>query len=455
MAAEHSGPFRAKSLERLSSPERLDRLLQVVDQKSWLPLLTLAILVAILTAWAILGKIPVNVHGRGILIHPREVVELHSPGSGYLTRLAVDVNDVVRPGDVLALIARPDLEKQLELQGQKLVELTSQIRTASTLWLAHANLNGIPSGDGADNTVENYFDASRDLARDLRQKEQQSLSEEQQRLEEQERRARTLAEARFERLEGDREALESGLLSRAGLLEAEEDYEDSLDRVLGLELRLRELRTQGLEIEERYLGRLERISDREQQLSDIEREISRLQHALEEEARIVSDHAGRILELNCAVGEFLAPGDRIGSMTISEAGSPLASLTYFTVKDGKRLKPDMVIQVTPDTVARARFGSIQGTIESVSPMAVSLAEARSVIGNLSMAETLTSGGHRMQIHARLDLDDTTYSGFRWSSPAGPEMDVSVGTTTTARVAVDERAPITFVLPFLKSASGVD
>ena len=32
--------FRKKSLERLSSPERLDQLLQVADPKSWIPLLT-------------------------------------------------------------------------------------------------------------------------------------------------------------------------------------------------------------------------------------------------------------------------------------------------------------------------------------------------------------------------------------------------------------------------------
>lgn len=37
--------FREESLERLSSPERLDRLMQIVDRRDWLPLSTLGALV--------------------------------------------------------------------------------------------------------------------------------------------------------------------------------------------------------------------------------------------------------------------------------------------------------------------------------------------------------------------------------------------------------------------------
>ena len=108
MAGGGQGPFRQKSLERLSSPERLDQLLAVVDRKSWLPLLALAILVLCLIAWSVLGHVPVNAHGRGILVRPGEMVEIESPGDGYLASLEVAEGDEVGPGQLLARIARPD-----------------------------------------------------------------------------------------------------------------------------------------------------------------------------------------------------------------------------------------------------------------------------------------------------------------------------------------------------------
>lgn len=57
--------FRKESLERLSSPERLDQLMQVVSPKSWLPLASLGSLVVVVVVWSIYGRIPITVEGRG------------------------------------------------------------------------------------------------------------------------------------------------------------------------------------------------------------------------------------------------------------------------------------------------------------------------------------------------------------------------------------------------------
>ncbi|NEP45898.1 MAG: NHLP bacteriocin system secretion protein, partial [Okeania sp. SIO2H7] len=66
--------FRKESLERLSSPERLDQLMQVVTLKDWLPLATLGSLVILGLLWSIFGKIPITISGKGVLIRPRQVI---------------------------------------------------------------------------------------------------------------------------------------------------------------------------------------------------------------------------------------------------------------------------------------------------------------------------------------------------------------------------------------------
>jgi hypothetical protein len=62
--------FRRESLERLSSPEQLDQLMQVVNSRSWLALGALGALVSLTVGWSIWGRIPIMAAGKGILVHP-------------------------------------------------------------------------------------------------------------------------------------------------------------------------------------------------------------------------------------------------------------------------------------------------------------------------------------------------------------------------------------------------
>jgi len=438
---KEDSPFRKKSLERLSSPERLDQLLQVIDRKSWIPLLVTSILILIMLAWSVFGSIPVNVHGKGILIRPHEVVQLRAPSTGYLAGLTVGVGDYVDQGSLLGVIRRPDLENELLLQKSKAEELAAQIRSLPQMQPAAR--------------LDEHIQASRRLVEGLRKEGLEAIAEERGRLSEQKGLARDLCDSLEARLEARRKLFEQGILAREDLIAAESELTDSLARLSEIDARLWDLRTTELEVEEQYLSRLERVSDREQQFAEVSREIARLEMLLEEEGSIVCEQAGRILELSALPGEFLEQGDRIGSLALSGDDISFVGLTYFTVRDGKRLKPGMAIQVTPDPVERARHGSILGTVTSISPYPVSLAEAEKAVGNREIAEALTSGGYRMQVVAELQADPTTFSKFRWSSSKGPDLEITPGTTTTARAAIDHRAPITFALPIFKEALGAD
>ncbi len=55
---------------------------------------------------------------------------------------------------------------------------------------------------------------------------------------------------------------------------------------------------------------------------------------------------------------------------------------------------------------------------------------------------------------KLLIFNSELSGYQWSSSHGPDLQITTGTTTTARVTVGERAPITFILPFLRANTGI-
>jgi len=182
MAAEGGGGlFRKKSLERLSSPERLDQLLHVVDPKSWLPLAVLGALVLIAFVWAVFGEIPVYVEGRGILVRPRKVVEFESPGGGRLSQVNVGVGDRVSRGQLLGVISRPDLEKQLELLKEKEQELAARSLSAETLRDQKTEMEESSSRVLGEN-LKRHIERSRALALRIRDDRLWSIDEEAERM---------------------------------------------------------------------------------------------------------------------------------------------------------------------------------------------------------------------------------------------------------------------------------
>lgn len=64
-----SSIFRKEALERLSSPEQLDQLMQIVTPRSWLPLAALSGLLACGLGWSFVGRIPVTTDGKGALVY--------------------------------------------------------------------------------------------------------------------------------------------------------------------------------------------------------------------------------------------------------------------------------------------------------------------------------------------------------------------------------------------------
>ena len=74
MAAEKQSLFRKEALERMSSPERLDQLIQIVSPHDWLLLGTMLTMMMLVVAWCIWGQLPTTVTGQGVIVRPRKIV---------------------------------------------------------------------------------------------------------------------------------------------------------------------------------------------------------------------------------------------------------------------------------------------------------------------------------------------------------------------------------------------
>jgi HlyD family secretion protein len=478
MQDQGSGIFRKESLERLSSPEQLDQLMQVVSPKAWLPLASLAALVVVAIVWSIVGRIPISVSGQGVLIRPRKVIQLQSPTDGQLTTLNVKVGDFVKKGDVLGTIDKGELRKQLQLERAKLAELQAQDREASSLQGQRSQREQL-SRQQQRLTLEQGLRDAQALTPILKEKGIEAIQRNRESLQQRLQTLQSLLPTLKKRWDKRKELMGQGAIPEDAVLQTQQEYLDSLAKMSEAESELKQLDVREADAQREYLQNLNTITDlraklreldtqetnlaqqnleasttRHNQIQEVQRNISQLELKLQGSSKIVSEHSGRILEIAAVPGQALSPGVPLATVNAENPSDKLVSLTYFTVSEGKQIKPGMQIQVTPSTVKRERFGGILGTVSDVSPFPSTPQGATVLVGNEEIVKTLMSDGRQVEVFAQLQEEPSTTSGYQWSSSKGPPVQLSSGTTTLVRVKIGERAPISYVIPMLKSVTGV-
>ncbi|MDJ0648208.1 MAG: NHLP bacteriocin system secretion protein [Xenococcaceae cyanobacterium MO_188.B19] len=472
--------FREKSLERLSSPERLDQLMRVVNPKSWIPLATLGLLGVTAITWSIFGRIPVTVKGVGVLVYPSTVVPLQSQSSGQLMEVKVKNGDLVEKGDIIAIIDQSDREKQLQLTQAKLAQLKTQNLEAKSVQ-AQRQQEDLRSILEQRQSLEQRLKIVQDLTPTLKEKGLVAINRQRETLAKRRRTLQELNPIFQQRLDKRRILFQEGAISEDTLLQARQEFLNNISGLDQVESELKQLDVKEADGLQQYLSNLNEIknikaqlqelnskqanltqqdlansTNRAKEIQEVEREIAQLQQQIKTESQIVSQYSGRILEMTVNPGEVIQAGNRIASIDRNNEGGQLTSITYFPVQEGKKIESGMEIQITPKTVKRERFGGIIGDIKDISPFPVTTEAASKVVGNSQIIRGLVPENQPVviQVSATLQSDDTTFSNYKWSSSTGPQLKLSAGTTTSARVKVEERAPITFVLPILRSVSGI-
>lgn len=99
--------FRQEALDRLSSPEQLDLLMQVTGPRAWVALAAVGLLLLAGLAWAVFGTIPTTIETQGILLRRGGVQTLEAPFAGAVANVTVLSGDGVDKGQEL-LTLRPD-----------------------------------------------------------------------------------------------------------------------------------------------------------------------------------------------------------------------------------------------------------------------------------------------------------------------------------------------------------
>jgi multidrug efflux pump subunit AcrA (membrane-fusion protein) len=277
--AEKKEIFRQAALERLSSPEELDQLMQVTTPKGWLALLGLASLIVVALIWGVFGNIPTKVAGQGIVLNAGGVSQVSALTTGRVQGIYVSAGDVIPKGKTIARVFSDD---------------------------------------------------------------------------------------------GERE-------------------------------------------------------------------------------RVVSPQTGRVLEIRATAGSVINVGSPIISLGPPDQGTAsLEAVVYVPAAEGKKIRPNMLVELTPSTVKRAEVGFISGRVVSVSQFPVTREGMLRTLGSETLAQKLGAGDAVIEIRVLLQGDPNSSSGYRWSSK-DPNIIIENGTLSTVQIVTQQRRPISLVIPLLKQA----
>lgn len=399
-------------MAKLRSPEQLDALLQLTRPWSWVALAILGAVIAITIVWGVLGSIPVQVQGLGLLLPENaQIYEVQSEVSGMVKALSVAANQSVSAGQQVAVIALPVDEVAL-LDAQRVLanarrrydeqkafterDMASQRRVV-------ADMNAATRKKIEDST--SYLAYLRKLLDD--QTAEQKLGYI----------TRPQTEA-----------------TRTSIYNAEQGIAQAREAIAKNDLSL-------IEQENDARKMLEGL---QAQTQDAQSRVDSLLATVRSEQTIVAPVTGIVAEVDVKPGVLVQAGGLVA--LIEQRSHGLYLIGYFKNADGKRLRPGMAASVSPLSVERDLYGSIRGTVTQVSTLPETQDSVQARTGNPTLAKQLMQAGAPISATIQLESDPSTPSGLNWTSSHGPNTIITAGETAAVSVVYQRKRPIDLVIP---------
>ncbi len=413
--------------ERLSTPDQLDQVIQVARFPSWLALGALILVAAAGIVVSVYVPVPVKVGGEGILINLGGILTVTSDTEGRLTELLVVPRMVVVPGQTVAKVDQPRLRRALDDRRAELEEARrrqEQIRTFH------------------QQTSATQAEAIANQTRALAERREAAV--------------RFLASLESQ-LQADIDLNRDGIIPERQVTESRTKIDDARTDLAAIDNEIRQfdkVRSDG------ELAQQRELLDVRLEVSDLARQVASLEEEYARDREIESPYTGRVVELKVNPGEIVERNDPLFSLLpvgegdrSQNAASELIAVLYVPPAEGKKIKRGMAVQLALSSIKREEFGFMLGRVEAVAEVPSTTEGMMRVLQNRQLVQQLSHSYAPFEVLVKLERDPSTRSRYRWSSSAGPDVEINVGTLCSGDVITTHERPIDLAFPFLKRLVG--
>jgi len=411
--------FRKRALESASSPEKLDELITVTGPRLWFALVALLLLILAVLSWSIWGRIPTTVEGQGLLLKSQGLFKIVARGEAQVQEMRVRPGNTVTEDQIVAVLGQKGLEKERDRLRRHLQELEAQHRRLTEFETKGSDLEL----DIKAQTAENLRRKISDL-----EKKESWLKE---------------------KLATQESLLARGVITMQVVVNTRQELAGVQQEIDAANTELVQLDLEKTKVKN---AAQQAVFNSQIKISETRRRLDKLESDLAARSVIKSPKSGRVLEVFVEDGSVVSAGGPVLSMELG--GMALAALVYIPPEDGKNVKPGMAVKIAPSTVKKEEYGYVLGRVKSVSGFPATAEGMMKVLQNRQLVDRLSGKGAPIAVRVSLDEDETTPSGFRWSSSSGPDDKIHAGTLCEALVITREQRPISLVVPAVKRMTGL-
>ena len=159
---------------------------------------------------------------------------------------------------------------------------------------------------------------------------------------------------------------------------------------------------------------------------------------------VFSDYDGIIDEVMVDVGSLVQAGTPICSVRMTQNRDDLMGLLYIPVEKGKRVEKGMTIQLAPNGVDVSQSGSLIGVVRTVSQYPMTLQGVQQHLGNPQLAQWVIAAQNNsavMEVTFDLVKDDSSESGYLWTSQVGEHKPITAGSFCTGSIIIERKPPL--------------
>lgn len=410
--------FRKSALDKLASPERLDEGIRIISVKGWVALIGFMVLILLLVIWSFFGSIPTLVHGKGIFLPYGGLKNINTPNQGEVLKLFNLPGDRVSQGQVVAKLYLENKEDEYENLQKELDISVNKLN------------NMIGSYDKSSIVLQNK-------AKDNTQSYQKRLSLKEKNL--------ILLK---EKLQTYNVLLKSGLIAKDKILSLKAEI---IQQNADIEVLKNELKLVDIDLKNGLQEYTVAIDKLELEIDKLNTRIKVLQTQIARDSEVKSSVSGVITAKYTDEGDTLNAGQKL--YQIQADHEEVDVVTYFSPFQGKRIEPGMQAEVMPSTVNKYKYGHIKGAVKYISEYSLSPDAMMSKLNDQSLVAIFKKETAPLEVVVTLQKNASTPSGLAWSSGRGPDINITNGTIVDCSVVTQEQAPITLLIPYLRSLAG--
>lgn len=152
--------------------------------------------------------------------------------------------------------------------------------------------------------------------------------------------------------------------------------------------------------------------------------------------------AGTLAQRSPQLGSFLRSGDAVA--TIEPAGARPTAVVFVPVETDRRVSAGMPARLSPADARPDVFGFLRGHVTYAAPFPASPDRIKAALQSDAVAAGFPAEVSLREVHVALDLDAN--GNLIWSGIQNSGRVLSPGTPCNVTIVVEERAPISFLLP---------